>query len=214
MSSQLIQIIVLAGIALFLLLKLRDVLGTRDGFEPKTSDALPDTQKEQPSELQEDEDITDYFDAKSVDAKALKAVKEHEPDFTTDEFLAGARAAHEMILMAFENNQLEDVQPFLAEDVYNAFAEVTEHRKAKGITIQATFNGMNTKLMAARFDPDLKSAEIDVRFIAELIYTVTDKDGKIIEGGNDEVKKEISVWTFARTVGAEDPNWRLVATGE
>ena len=33
MGSQMIQIIILAGIALFLILRLRNVLGTREGFE-------------------------------------------------------------------------------------------------------------------------------------------------------------------------------------
>ena len=33
MESSLIQLLVLAGIAVFLILKLRSVLGTRDGFE-------------------------------------------------------------------------------------------------------------------------------------------------------------------------------------
>ena len=34
MSSQVIQIVILAGIALFLVLQLRKVLGTRGGYEP------------------------------------------------------------------------------------------------------------------------------------------------------------------------------------
>jgi hypothetical protein len=33
MSSAVIQLLVLAGIAIFLILRLKDVLGTRDGFE-------------------------------------------------------------------------------------------------------------------------------------------------------------------------------------
>ena len=33
MNSAIIQLIVIAGIAVFLILKLRAVLGTRDGFE-------------------------------------------------------------------------------------------------------------------------------------------------------------------------------------
>ena len=33
MGSQMIQIIILAAIALFLILRLRNVLGTREGFE-------------------------------------------------------------------------------------------------------------------------------------------------------------------------------------
>ena len=41
MGSQMIQIIILAGIALFLILRLRNVLGTREGFEKPQETAGP-----------------------------------------------------------------------------------------------------------------------------------------------------------------------------
>ena len=34
MNNTIIQLLVLAGVALFLIIRLRNVLGTRDGFEP------------------------------------------------------------------------------------------------------------------------------------------------------------------------------------
>ena len=30
----------------------------------------------------------------------------------------------------------------------------------------------------------------------------------------DLIKKQRDVWTFARIMGSDDPNWKLVATGE
>ena len=29
-----------------------------------------------------------------------------------------------------------------------------------------------------------------------------------------QVKRQKDIWTFARTMGSDDPNWQLVATGE
>ncbi|MAB01664.1 MAG: preprotein translocase subunit Tim44, partial [Rhodobacteraceae bacterium] len=34
MNNTIIQLLVLAGVALFLIIRLKNVLGTRDGFEP------------------------------------------------------------------------------------------------------------------------------------------------------------------------------------
>ena len=39
MNNPLLQLLVLAGIAIFLILRLRSVLGTRDGYEPPQVEA-------------------------------------------------------------------------------------------------------------------------------------------------------------------------------
>ena len=53
MGSQMIQIIILAAIALFLILRLRSVLGTREGFEKpqESSTPLPPRRSERPFEV-------------------------------------------------------------------------------------------------------------------------------------------------------------------
>jgi len=48
-----------------------------------------------------------------------------------------------------------------------------------------------------------------VPFMSEDVY-----DGDIVEGDPNEIKRQKDVWTFARMMGTDDPNWRLVATGE
>ena len=57
-----------------------------------------------------------------------------------------------------------------------------------------------------------KSAQISVRFASKLISATRDAAGNIIDGNADKVVDMIDLWTFARDLGARDPNWKLVAT--
>ncbi len=210
------QIIVLAGILLFLVLKLRSVLGTREGYEkPRVEwDASgPESPRFEVIEGGPDADIADHVSSDSKAAKALAAMKALEPDFSVTEFLQGARGAYEMILMAFESGNLESVMPFLSKDVYEAFASVIDRREESGISVEATFVGLREmELKDAHFDPDTREAEITVKFVSELSYVVRNREGEIIEGNPNEIKRQKDVWTFARIMGADDPNWKLVAT--
>ncbi len=220
MSSSIIQLIVLAAIAIFLILRLRDVLGTREGFEKPVVPRQPDEQirRRERFEVIEggaDADITDHVPENSAAAQALSAMKAAEHDFNVGEFLNGARGAYEMILMAFEAGEMSKIRPFLSDDVYESFAAVVEERNRKGLTIEASFIGLREmKLADAQFDAQTKEGEITVRYIGELTSVVRDNAGEIIEGNPKEVKRQKDVWTFARIMGSANPNWQLVATGE
>ncbi|WP_224824267.1 Tim44/TimA family putative adaptor protein [Cognatishimia sp. MH4019] len=220
MSSALIQILVLAGIAVFLILRLKSVLGTREGFEKppvplQDASSRPSRPDFEVIEGGPDHDITDHVDEKSAAAEALAKMKGADGSFSVGEFLQGARGAYEMILMSFEKGEMEEIKPFLDEDVYESFASVVEAREEQGLTIEADFRGVREMtLVAAEFDPETTEGEISVRFVGELTSVVRDKGGDIIEGHPSEVKRQKDVWTFARIMGSDDPNWRLVATGE
>ncbi len=220
MNSPIIQLLVLAGIAIFLILRLRSVLGTREGFE-KPAVPAPGSKKgrRRPDfeviEGGPDRDITDHVPEDGEAAKALAAMKVVDPDFNVREFLQGARGAYEMILMGFEKGDLDSVRTFLSEDVYEAFAEVVKTREEQGVKIDATFVGVGeVKLRNATFDRATNEAEVTVRFVGELTWVVRDRDGTVIEGNANEIKRQRDVWTFARTMGSDDPNWILVATSE
>lgn len=219
MSSAIIQLLVLAGIAVFLILRLRSVLGTREGFE-KPPVKLPDAQRRERPDFEvieggPDRDIIDHVKEGSDAAQALAAMKLVEPDFSVGEFLQGARGAYEMILMAFEKGEIESIEPFLGEDVYQTFVDVIGEREDQGLTIEANFVGVrDVTLTGAKFDRDTQEAEITVRFVGELTSAVRNSAGEIIEGNPNEIKRQKDSWTFARAMGADDPNWKLVATGE
>jgi len=219
MSSAILQLLVLAAIAVFLILRLRSVLGTREGFE-KPPAPMGDSQRRSRPDLEvieggPDRDITDHVSDGSEAAHALGAMKLVEPGFSVSEFLEGARGAYEMILMAFEKGELDDIRTFLHDDVYQSFVDVVGMREDQGLTIEANFVGVRElTLGAAEFDRDTQTAEITVRFVGELTYVVRNAEGDIIEGNPNEIKRQKDSWTFARVMGADDPNWKLVATGE
>lgn len=217
MNSPLIQLLVLAGIAIFLILRLRSALGTREGFErsdlPKPAGDPARRSGFEVIEGGPDRDIVDHVEEGSAAAKALHAMKEVEPHFSVSEFLSGARGAYEMIVMGFEKGELAEIKPFLAEDVYESFAEVVSQRDEQGLTIEAEFVGVReVKLTHASYDEDTSEAEIAVRFVAEMTSAVRDKSGTIVEGSTSEIKRQRDTWAFARKMGSDDPNWLLVST--
>ncbi len=217
MNSSLLSLLVLAGVAIFLILRLRSVLGSREGFEKPP--ARPDGARSGPRRDFEvieggpDEDIIDHVEDGSDSAKALAAMKMAEPGFGVGEFLGGARQAYEMILMSFERGDVDGLKPFLADDVMATFETVINQRNEQGLSIEAEFVGVREiTLHNAIFDRSSNEAEITVRFVGELTSVVRNSDGEIIEGDASEIKRQRDVWTFARTMGSDDPNWALVAT--
>lgn len=217
MNSPLIQLLVLAGIAVFLILRLKSVLGTREGFEQPPLPKTPSDRTARPDleviEGGPDLDITDHVEEDSDAAKALSEMKRLEPSFGVSDFLQGARGAYEMIVMGYERGELAEIQPFLSEDIYESFVDGVAAREDQGLTIEAEFVGVREiKLMDASFDQSNNEAEITIRFVAELKSAVRDAGGDIVEGSLTEVKRQKDTWSFARTMGADDPNWLLVST--
>ena len=183
---------------------------------------MPDAQERARSDRPEfdvieggaDRDITDYVEDGTDAAKALGAMKTAEPGFNVSEFLEGARGAYEMILMAFESGDLDSVRNFLSDDIAEAFDAVITQRKDQGLEVDASFVGVRELALAdAEFDSGSSEAEVTVRFVGELTFVVRNEAGEIVEGNPNEIKRQKDVWTFARPMGVDDPNWRLVGTG-
>ena len=146
MNSSTIQLLVLAGVAIFLFIKLRAVLGTRDGFEKPPvplDDARPRAKRDfEVIEGGPDRDITDLVPDGSPSAIALAAMKKAEPGFSVGTFLQGARGAYEMILMAFDKGEMDRIKPFLAPDVFETFAQAVAQREKDGLRIESAFIGL------------------------------------------------------------------------
>ncbi len=219
MNSSILQLLVLAGVAVFLILKLRSVLGTRDGFEkPPTpvEEARPRGKRDfEVIQGGPDRDITDHVPDGSPAAKALAMMKQAEPAFSVNEFMGGARGAYEMILMAFEKGQIDGVRAFLSDDVEATFGGAIDAREREGLTVEATFVGVRELVLTdATFDSVTRTGEITMRFTGELTSVVRNKAGVVVEGSPTEIKRQRDIWTFARKMGVDDPNWQLVATGD
>ncbi len=87
-------------------------------------------------------------------------------------------------------------------------------RAEQGLEVEAEFIGVREMtLQDAELNDETGLAELTVRFVGELTSVVRDRAGQVVEGSAQQSKKQKDVWTFARVMGSDDPNWQLVATG-
>jgi predicted lipid-binding transport protein (Tim44 family) len=199
-----ITTIIFALLAVFVVWKLRSVLGTRTGnekqrdrtFSPRPEEArqplpggnvirLPGAPVADAGPAAPPQPAADRWkDIVEPDSRAipgLDAIAAAEPSFDARAFLAGGKSAYEMIVIAF----------------------------AKGD--RGTFVSLEK---VAIDDAQVKgsAAQITVRFLSKLITATYDKAGAVIDGSPERVVDMTDIWTFARELGSRDPNWRLVAT--
>ncbi len=210
------EIILLLAVAAVLLIRLIGTLGKRDGFEPEMRPAeRPKTVADaKVVDAQEDFDLEHYGADERIKA-ALSQAKQIEPDFRVDEFLRGSKSAYEMILMSFLKGDMNEVSPFVDENVLAGFNHAIAEREAAGETIDAHFGGIsNVELRDAEFDPVSKELTLSVDYVADLSRVVRNKDGEVISGDKNKMETEYDKWQYARVMGSPDPNWTLVATGE
>ena len=141
----------------------------------------------------------------------LKAVAAADRGFDPPRFIEGARAAYEMIVMAFAAGDRKALKPLLSKEVFDGFSAAIADRESRGEKAESTFVGIDkAEIVDAQLKGD--TAQLTVRFRSELISLTRAKDGTVVDGDPNKVVEVVDVWTFARDVGNRDPNWKLVAT--
>jgi len=227
---QLIDIILLAVVAGFLILRLRSVLGRRTGHEERTDPMAAFRRAEPRSGDRQGDDTVVRFperdgansdtagirradlpaDATPLD-KGLAAIRQVDSSFNPQDFVSGARAAFEMILMAYAKGDLKSLRPLLANEVFEEFAGAIREREQAGEQLETTLVGIkHCEVVEAELQG--KTAFVTVKFVSEQINVTRDKDGQVIDGGDKRVETITDLWTFARNTRSRDPNWTLVAT--
>ena len=143
--------------------------------------------------------------------KALKKITSVDREFDAVEFLAGAKSAYEMIVVAFAKGDRKTLKQLLTREVFEGFNSAISDRESRNETADTTFVGIDK---AEYSDANLKNgqAQVTVRFQSQLISATRDKSGNVIDGDPNKVIDVTDVWTFARDVNSRDPNWQLVAT--
>ncbi len=215
-----LQIFILAAVAIFLFWRLRAVLGSRDGFEKtikeikKSSDVISnpkvtdETKNDSP-----DDDIFDYVEENSKNAQVFKQMKEFDSDFSVNKFVSGAKMAYEIILMAFERGDTEKLKTLLEKKVLTSFKSVIDRRKKDGFIVDAKFIGMrDIRIINASFSQKTKIADVTLSFKSEITTVVKDSKGDIIEGHPDEIKKQKDTWIFTKNLSDKSPVWFLKST--
>src|SRR5262245_6567204 len=147
----------------------------------------------------------------SAVATGLDAIAREDKTFDAKHFIAGARAAYEMIVLAYAEGDRRSLKNLLAREVYEGFEGAIRERENKGETVESRFVAID-KSDIAGVELRGRTAQITVRFVSQLISVTRDKSGNVIEGNPEKVTDVTDVWTFARDLSSRDPNWKLVAT--
>jgi predicted lipid-binding transport protein (Tim44 family) len=144
-------------------------------------------------------------------AAGLDEILRIEPNFDVREFIEGAKVAYEMIVTAFAQGDRKTLKNLLAREVYEGFERAIGEREKRSEKAETTFVSID-KADIEGVEVRSRVAQITVRFISKLITATRDAQGAVIDGSPEAVVDVTDVWTFARTLGTRDPNWQLVAT--
>jgi predicted lipid-binding transport protein (Tim44 family) len=226
--------LIVIAVAVFVLFRLRSVLGTRTGNErppverrkPSTSEAAeetvvplrprgtgaPELDDERRARKTEAE-IEQFSHGDAELAAGLRAVVEADPTFAPKSFLEGAKQAYEMIVTAFAQGDRQTLKNLLDKPIFESFQRAIADREAEGQTVDFTFVGLpKVAIVDAEFDK--KDVNVTVDFHAEVVSATRDKDGNLVEGNADQVQVIADEWTFSRNPKSRDPNWKVVATSQ
>ena len=141
----------------------------------------------------------------------MDAIVGADPSFDGKHFIAGARAAYEMIVTAFAEGDRRQLRNLLSREVFDGFDAAITEREGRGETAETRFVSIDGSTITAA-ELRARTAQITIRFVSKLVSATRDRSGNVIEGNAEKVTDVTDVWTFARDVSSRDPNWKVVAT--
>jgi len=187
-----IDIILLAMIAGFIILRLRNILGRKTGHEGKVSSVF---------------DEKKFAEFKS-DLKAKPIIKETLEKDEKEQFLKGAEIAYESILTSFAKGEKGKLKKLLTNEMFINFEQAINNRSKENITSELTFIGVKESNVE-KFEKIKKNLVATVKIVCEIISVKKDKEGKVIEGNPDRIKMVTDYWNFTKDASSDNPNWFL-----
>jgi predicted lipid-binding transport protein (Tim44 family) len=230
-----IYTIIFLALAVFIFLRLRSVLGQRTGRErppydpysardvvrsPPASDKVVTLPQRPPETVARPTEAAptspadrwkDIAEGGSGVAAGLDAIAAADQSFDGRHFIAGARAAYEMIVTAFASGDRRQLRSLLSREVFDGFDTAITERERRGESAETRFVSIDSSMITAA-ELRNRTAQVTVRFLSKLISATRDRAGTVVEGNAEKVIDVTDVWTFARDISSRDPNWKVIAT--
>ncbi|KAB0679336.1 Tim44/TimA family putative adaptor protein [Aureimonas leprariae] len=141
----------------------------------------------------------------------LRRIRDADRTFDPAEFLQGMQVAYEMVLTAFADGDRKTLKNLLSQEAYAGFEQAITEREKLGQTMKSAFVGINEATIVSGAVKD-REVLLTVRIVSQLISSVTDRSGAVIDGDPEAVVEVRDLWTFARDIRSRDPNWKVVET--
>ena len=190
-----LDIILLAMIAGFIFLRLRNILGRKTGHQGKSTNKYFPKGLTVIKDMENNEEIR----TNNVDEDAKK------------QFLKGAEIAYEQIITNFAKGDKKALKPLLEKEMFNRFVQVIDERKSKQLKYETTFIGLKSAKVL-EFKKIENIYKVTVNFVSEIITCVKDNNNQVIEGSPDIIKTVNDIWRFSKNMWSQDPTWYLIDT--
>jgi len=199
-----IDILIFGVIAIFLIFRLKNILGTKTGFEENNV-----------NKKNEEKHFTNVVSLESKknnqENVELNKILKVDPTFNIYDFLSGSKTFFEMVLKSFVSGDLENIKDFTKPSVLKSFKAVINDRNKDGETLVIDLKSIEENQII-KTTITKSSIKVNVKYISLQIRALMDKNEQVIDGDN---KKEIRVkdeWVFERKINDENPNWTLIET--
>ena len=199
-----IDILIFGVIAIFLIFRLRNILGTKTGFEETNINKKNENKK-----------FSNVVPLKSnkdnvVDLELNKILK-IDPKFNLNDFLSGSKNFFEMVLESFVSGNLENIKNFTKSSVLKSFKSAIDERYKDQETLIIDLKSIKeNKITKATITKT--SMKLNVAFETFQIRALMDKNDQIIDGDTENEILVKDEWVFEKKINDNNPNWTLVET--
>lgn len=198
-----VDILIFAILAVFLIFRLRSVLGRRDGFDENPQERANKASFQAQETVAEDHHLSS--------GEGVEAIVNADPYFSQQSFLQGAENAYQMILEKFASGDMDQLKPLLGYDMAASFSEAIHDRRKAGEELSITLVELSrVDLLRAWVSEGV--ASIVVEYHSTQIRVLRDETGAILDGESEEPETFVDQWTFERDVSTDNPNWLLTET--
>ena len=208
LSLPFIDIIIFAIIAVFLVYRLKSILG-------QSSDSNEQNNKIDIGE-KDFSNIVKLENKKSAinETRTKKdSIYKDDPTFNEKEFLKGAQNFFEIVIDCFVKGDLKNIEMYIDDKLIKNFQLVIDERLQE----KEILNIDIIKMISIEIK-DIKKLKnflkVSVLFESEQIKVLKDNKGKIIDGDPKESILVKDLWTFEKKIQSKDLNWILVETSD
>lgn len=213
-------IVILAMIAGFLALRLYSVLGKRTGHEQEPAVRQADERAKvtvlQPGPVAQNAGDSVRLAEGLIGPGAengVRALIAADRNFDVPQFVDGAKSAYKMVLEAFWRGDRDELAWLCDDDVRASFEESIAAREADGHVLDNRLVRIE-KAQIVEASVNGRTAEVALRFEADIAAVTRDKDGNVVAGSLTDAVGTKDIWTFTRDIRSADPNWKLSETDE
>ena len=198
------DILIFGVIAVFLILRLKNILGTKTGIDD------PDVSKEQSSKR-----FSNIVPLKTnineTSTTEIQKILKVDPKFNVDDFLTGSEMFFKMVLECFVNGNIDNIEEYTKPSVLKSFKNAINDRiQEKEIEIIELSSIKKHEVLSVSISKT--SIKIRVLFETFQIRALMDKDKKIIDGDKDNEILVKDEWVFERKINTNNQNWVLIET--